>query len=131
MKNLFIILISSLYLYADTKTANLQWEGYVSISEESRTWYEAKDYCKQIDYTGLWRLPTIKELFEVMLSTREKPERKMEFFSKHPQLFNFWTSNTSAANNKYAWKIYNNNTIVTTLPKSSKAFTICVKKENK
>ncbi len=63
------------------QNTGLMWQQTPPI--EGMTWYEAKEYCENLEFGGYsdWRLPTLKELFSISNFEQGWPYIDMEYFN--------------------------------------------------
>ena len=107
MKYFLIILILIMKLNASQSVIfdDLEWQDNKSSKKIKRTWKGAKRYCKRLTLLGKedWRLPTVKELQNIVNIRRKKPSINPAFhFTKHK---NYWTSTPFINKNREAWTI--------------------------
>ena len=98
------------------RNTGLMWQQ--KITEESYTWENAIAHCENLTYAGYddWRLPSVKELMSIIVSSGYMVEYNMTFFNFFPEhadyadRFRFWTSNWAVYAYEYAWYLtfYNN-----------------------
>ncbi len=86
----------------------LEW---TSSFFSKRTWKEAWDFCKNLEYGGFsdWRLPTLPEAFTIAgLNDEEAAESGFEYQTEILEYNFFWTSSTYHSadyDTDYAWRI--------------------------
>ena len=82
----------------------LEWQQ--TIPATGYTWANAKSYCEDLTYGGYsdWRLPTPKELFTIMSSSRTNPAALDTFNAGSSDVF-YWTSKQVANSTSEAWLI--------------------------
>ncbi len=86
--------------------SNLYWQDNKEAKTTIKTFDEAKIYCKNLtlgDIDG-WRLPTYKELLNIVNYKREKPSIFDEF--QNCAQDDYWSSTKLARNSKKTWYIY-------------------------
>ncbi|WP_321311233.1 DUF1566 domain-containing protein [Halarcobacter sp.] len=133
MRFLFLIFIINMHLFSDITILDgkiIQWQDFNNVPKKNIIWDEAKKYCKNLKEDGFsdWKLPTIDELFDAMLKTKDKPNSKVKDFTIVTHInydtghsasnYNYWTINTNAQDKKYAWTLNIYNTNITSFKKT-------------
>lgn len=82
------------------KNLNLEWQE--TVPEETYSWKDAVDYCKNLEYGGYddWRIPAPKELFANIDNGRCDTETTDSYFKER---YVFLTSKTYAGDPNQAW----------------------------
>ncbi len=82
------------------KNLNLEWQE--TVPEETYSWKDAVDYCKNLEYGGYddWRIPAPKEIFSILTKGRCDTETTDSYFKER---YAFLTSKTYAGDPNQAW----------------------------
>ncbi|MBO4441062.1 DUF1566 domain-containing protein [bacterium] len=113
--------ISGSVVVTDSKTG-LMWQK----EYESKTWQEALDYCKNLEYAGYsdWRLPNKNEL--ASLVNYEKSGSPYSYFPDMPSNY-FWSSSTMSNSSSKAWIGSFNYGYVNSTSKTDNRYVRCVR----
>ena len=101
------LLLSALLLASGTvKLDNLEWQDNTEAKTTKLSWDEAKSYCQNLNLASHsdWRLPSIKELQNIVDVSRYKPSIKRDF--KNVASNNYWSSSQGVSDAKNAWHVY-------------------------
>ncbi|MEA3497681.1 MAG: DUF1566 domain-containing protein [Campylobacterota bacterium] len=115
MKILFIYLMIISYLTADNylksdnividNKRNLMWQDNIENIQYTSNWTLSKEYCKSLTLNGYtdWKLPTIKELQQIVDIRKAKPAINSEFKFTEPS--SYWSSSPDLTNKGNAWYV--------------------------
>lgn len=80
------------------KTLNLMWQDDESVTNVTKNWEEAVEYCHQLTYIGFhnWRLPNVEDLISLIDEMRSYPAINTQF--KNVFLDWYWTNSTLTRN---------------------------------
>jgi len=82
------------------------WQDNKKSRSLKKTWKGAKKYCASLSLAGKedWRLPSIKELQNLVNIRRKKPAIDDSF--KYTATKNYWSSTVYQNNHKKAWSVH-------------------------
>jgi hypothetical protein len=107
------------------RTTGLLWQDTQESKENTNSWQDAKEYCNSLD--GHWRLPTRKELSNLVLYNRYNPSID-DIFSFTTSDY-YWTIDTSIRDRDKAWAISFSEGVESTVAKSSSYYARCVQSD--
>lgn len=81
------------------KTTSLEWQIELPLSMD---WKDAMKYCESLGKR--WRLPTLKELINIVDYTCYKPSINVKRFP-NTRASGYWSSTTYASSTYYAWLV--------------------------
>ena len=110
MRSLIVWLVTASFVFGvssklDDKTG-LVWQDNKDIAEVTKSYSEAKQYCKALSVDGFddWRLPTLAEAYTIVDMRRERPALKNGFEMRVEEWF--WTATLFAGDPKReAWRL--------------------------
>lgn len=113
----------SAFIVLDRQTG-LLWEARPPVKKMS--YFEAIDYCAnlQIEKTGQWRLPHIKELASIIDESSYNPSIYPYFKSERGL---YWSITLNAADHDYAWLINFNDGHIHSFRNDTQYFVRCVR----
>ncbi len=84
----------------------LVWQK-ISDYSNRRNWYEALDYCSNLEIGGRkgWRLPTVDELETLVDSTHNPALPEGHPFTGNELSSRYWSSTPCANNTDFAWQV--------------------------
>ena len=107
MKFFLVILLFCITIEASQTVLfdTLEWQDNKRSKSLKKTWKEAKQYCSLLSLNGKddWRLPTVKELQNIVNIRRKKPAIDDSF--KYTATKNYWSSTIYQNNHKKAWSV--------------------------
>ncbi len=114
---------------ATDASTKLQWQDNSATKTITKTWTDAKKYCKNLTLGGHndWRLPNIKELRSIRGYVDGAPILIKGF--KNDTYGAYWSSTPYKGYPKYAWGINFKSGYVGFVLKSYKAYVRCVRSE--
>ena len=85
------------------KTTGLMWQ---QETPDAMTWKQALSYCEKLSLAGYtdWRLPTIRELINIVDYSRYIPAINTKYFPDAQSAF-YWSSTTFAYGTSDAWGV--------------------------
>ncbi len=90
------------------KATNLMWQDNKNVKILNLKWKEAVKYCNNLTLGGYsdWRLPTIKELYSLIVKKNRKEYYLIDkAFKNLNELGFYWSSTTYAKKHNKAWEI--------------------------
>ena len=107
MKYFLVIFFSYICIIANDSVLfdEIEWQDNKESKMVQKSWEEAKAYCTDLSLLGKndWRLPTIKELQNIVNIRRKKPAIDVVFHYTANKTY--WTRTPYRHNSKKAWSI--------------------------
>jgi hypothetical protein len=96
--------IKSDNIVIDTKR-NFIWQDMQDNTQYTSNWTLAKEYCVSLTLNGYtdWKLPTIKELQQIVDIKHSKPAINNQF--KYIEPSSYWSSSPDLVKKNYAWYV--------------------------
>jgi len=107
------------------RTTGLLWQNAEDTKSETYLWQDAKEYCASLD--GHWRLPTRKELSNLVRYNRYNPSID-DIFSFTASDY-YWTIDTSIRDRDKAWIISFSEGVESTGAKGSSYYARCIQSD--
>jgi len=87
----------------DPKTG-LMWQDNSAAKYSKKDWQGAISFCQKLHLAGYddWRLPTIKELIDVVRLSENNPAVKNSFKNVGGSGY-YWSATTDKSNKEFAW----------------------------
>ena len=84
---------------------NLMWQDNIDNIQYTSNWTLAKEYCSSLTLNGYtdWKLPTIKELQQIVDINKAKPAVNDQFKFTEPS--SYWSNSQDLTNKNYAWYV--------------------------
>jgi hypothetical protein len=104
-KNPTFVRNSEKEIVTNTKTG-LMWQDDTSVKNVKKTWSDAKNYCKNLNFAGYsdWFLPSISQLESLVDTKKYDPSMKKEF--KNIISSYCWSSSSYVSHSNNAWSVY-------------------------
>ena len=92
--------------FVTDRATNLVWQRQEVDDNDYKSWYEAWDYCADLNLGGKtdWRLPSAEELISIVYYGTFDPAINSSVFWYTKSLY-YWSATTDAGNSTWAWSV--------------------------